>query len=133
MFDAIVYGSTPCPGGYIYGFSRYERPTLPALDSQITGRAVRQGACVFSADLQKHDHFSEALFLSELLGTSGHKQPRGISKKIMLDRLSRHFAISARIMWHQILLLVDEAQNMHEPEYQTLCNLENELEQMALS
>ena len=134
MFDAIcLWIDSHAPGGYIYGFSRYgkthaSRFWILKLLAERYGKAL---AC-FRLIYKQHDHFSESLFLSELLGTSGHKHPRGISKKIMLDRLSRHFAISARNHGgHQILLLVDEAQNMHEPEYQTLCNLENELEQMG--
>jgi hypothetical protein len=55
-----------------------------------------------------------------------------MSKKIMLERLTRLFAVRAQSRrGNQILLLVDEAQNMHEPEYQTLCNLENELDQIG--
>jgi len=97
----------------------------------LAERYVKSLTC-FRLIYKQHDRFSEALFLSELLGMSGHKYPRGISKKIMMDRLIRLFAIRARNRGgHQILLLIDEAQNMHEPEYQTLCNLENELDQMG--
>lgn len=134
MFDAIsLWIDSHASGGYIYGFSRYgktyaSRYWILKLLAERYGKAL---AC-FRLIYKQHDRFSEALFLSELLGTSGHKYPRGVNKKMMLERLTRLFAISARNRGgNQILLLVDEAQNMHESEYQTLCNLENELDQMG--
>lgn len=121
------------PGGYIYGFSRFgktcasKRWILKLLAERYAGAL----AC-FLLIYSQHDRFSEALFLSELLGACGHLLERAISKKAMYDRLVRLFATAAeKCGGNQIILIVDEAQEMHQPEYQALCNLQNQLESIG--
>jgi hypothetical protein len=81
---------------------------------------------------KQHDRFSESLLLMELLGASKHKYGTSISKKVMLDRLVRLFATRAKNSGgNQIVLIIDEAQRLHEPQFQTLCNLQNELDSLG--
>jgi hypothetical protein len=134
MFDTICqWIDSHAPGGYIYGFSRYGKTfasmfwIAQLLTERYSGRLP-----YFRLIYKEHDRFSEALFLSELLGACPHERDRAPTKKLMLDRIARHYATSATLHGgNRIVLLVDEAQNMHEPEYQTLCNLENEVEQLG--
>ena len=132
MFDEIcLWIDNHAPGGYIYGYSRFgktwaSRFWIPKLLKEQYGKKLT----FFRYEHKQHDRFSEILFLSELLGASRHKYGRAISKKIMLDRIARLYATTARNHGsNRIVLLIDEAQDMHDPEFQTLCNLENELDQ----
>jgi hypothetical protein len=67
-----------------------------------------------------------------LLGASKHKYGKSNSKKIMLDRLVKLYATRARNSGgNHIVLIIDEAQKLHEPEFHTLCNLQNELDSLG--
>jgi hypothetical protein len=134
MFDSVCqWIDGRASGGYIYGFSRYGKTTasrfwIPKLLTERYGKSL----AFFRFIYKQHDRFSESLFLSELLGASQHQRERATRKNVMLERISRQYATDARNQGgHQIVLLVDEAQNMHEAEYQTICNLENEVDQLG--
>jgi hypothetical protein len=50
----------------------------------------------------------------------------------MFERLVRRYATTARNCGgNRIVLLIDEAQDMHQPEFETICNLENALDQLG--
>jgi len=55
-----------------------------------------------------------------------------MNRQLLLDRLTRQYATRARNAGgNHIVLIIDEAQNMHDPEYRTLCNLQNELDNLG--
>lgn len=119
-------------GGYVYGFSRFGKTWFV---NWWVGDLLREsfpGLTVLTFTYKGHDRFSESLFLMELLGAGRHKYGGAGKKKIMLDRLVRFYATLAdRSRGNRIVLVVDEAQEMHEPEFQTLCNVSNELENIG--
>jgi AAA domain len=136
MFDSICqWIDSHASGGYIYGFSRYGKSTASRFwITKLLAERYGKSLAFFRLIYKQHDRFSESLFLSELLGASQHPLERAPRKNVMLERISRQYATSARSQGgDQIVLLVDEAQEMHEPEYQTLCNLENELDQLGFN
>jgi AAA domain-containing protein len=79
-----------------------------------------------------HDHFSENDFLSELLRASHHKLSNGRDRQKKLERLVSLFAVRARNAGgNHVVLIVDEAQRMHDAEYKTLLNLQNLLDDLG--
>jgi hypothetical protein len=119
-------------GGYVYGFSRFGKTWFV---NWWIGDLLREsfpGLTVLTFKYDGHDRFSEILFLMELLGAGKHKYGGAGKKKIMLDRLCRFYATLAdRSRGKRIVLVIDEAQEMHEPEFRTLCNVSNEMENLG--
>jgi len=129
-FDAVTeWIEGNFSGGYVFGFSRFGKTVfveswLPALLSEhFEGRLA-----VFNVSCKYHKAFSEAMFLSELLGASEHAYDRGLQKKNNFERLTRYYATAARNFGgNKVVLIIDEAQDMNDLHYRTICNIENEL------
>jgi hypothetical protein len=99
----------------------------PALEERYGGTVP-----IFRLVCKRHDRFSEIQFLSELLGASDHKYSKAGSRQLLLDRLTRQYSTCARNTGgNHIALIIDEAQYMHDAEYTTLCNLQNELDNLG--
>jgi AAA domain len=117
-------------GGYIYGVSRLGKSR--AVKFWVEARLAEKyhGLLPFFRLIHKrHERHSEIELLMELLEASRHKYAKSNSRKILLDRLVRLYATRARNAGsNHIVLMIDEAQDMRDPEYRTICNLQNELE-----
>jgi hypothetical protein len=128
-----VWLDSHVPGAYVYGYSRFGKTwAIQFWIRQLLAERYHGLLPLFILICKQHDRFSESLLLMELLGASKHKYGKSISKKVMLDRLVRLFATRAlNSGGNQIVLIIDEAQRLHEPEFQTLCNLQNELDSLG--
>jgi hypothetical protein len=117
-------------GGYIYGVSRLGKSR--AVKFWVEARLAERyhGLLPFFRLIHKHhDRYSEVDLLTELLDASRHEYPTSKSRKILLDRLVGLYATRARNAGgNHIVLMIDEAQDMRDPGYQTICNLQNQLE-----
>lgn len=118
------------PGGYVYGPYRHGKST--AVNEFIKVRLAAKCAGplpLFTFSYDKHDRFSEHDFLSDLLTASKHNFTEGRSCRVKTERLTNFYATCARNAGgNRVLLVVDEAQRMHGPEYHVLCNLQNRLD-----
>jgi hypothetical protein len=86
----------------------------------------------FHMSYKSHDRFSELEFLTEMLRASRHRYADTGTRVKKLDRLVKLYATRARNAGgNQIVLMIDEAQNMHDQAYRTLCNLQNELDDLG--
>jgi hypothetical protein len=121
------------PGGYVYGPPRQgkSRAVQFWIERLLT---ERYGALLpfFRMNYKSHDRFSELAFLTELLHASRHRFAYTGTRMKKLDRLVKLYATRARNAGsHQLVLMIDEAQNMREQSYRTLCNLQNELDDLG--
>jgi hypothetical protein len=117
-------------GGYIYGFSRVGKSRAvqfwlrDLLADRYKGRLP-----LFTVIHRGHNVSSESEFLAELLEASGHKFSKRTHREIMIDRQVKLYAVCAADLGDShIVLVVDEAQDMREGDFRTLCNLQNALE-----
>ena len=121
------------PGGYIYGPPRQgkSRAVQFWVERLLT---ERYGVLLpfFRMNYKSHDRFSELAFLTELLHAGRHRFAYSGTRMRKLDRLVKLYATRARNAGsHQVVLMIDEAQNMREQSYRTLCNLQNELDSLG--
>ena len=121
-------------GGYVYGPPRQGKSR--AVQFWIERLlAERYGALLpfFRLNYKSHDRFSELEFLTELLQTCHHQYAATGTRAKKLDRLVKFYATRARnAVSHQVVLMIDEAQNMREQSYRTWCNLQNELDDLGV-
>ena len=120
-------------GGYVYGPPRQGKSrAVQFWIEQLL--AERYGTLLpfFRMNHKSHDRFSEAEFLTELLQTAHHRYAQSGNRLTKLDRLVKLYATRARNAGgNQVVLMIDEAQNMREASYRTLCNLQNELDDLG--
>ena len=120
-------------GGYVYGPPRQGKSrAVQYWIEQLL--AERYGTLLpfFRMNHKSHDRFSESEFLTELLQTAHHHYAQSGNRLTKLDRLVKLYATRARNAGgNQVVLMIDEAQNMREPSYRTLCNLQNELDDLG--
>lgn len=120
-------------GGYVYGPPRQgkSRAVQYWIERLLT---ERYGGVLpfFRMNHKSHDRFSETEFLTELLQTGYHRYAQSGNRLTKLDRLVKLYATRARnARGNQVVLMIDEAQNMREQSYRTLCNMQNELDDLG--
>jgi hypothetical protein len=119
-------------GAYIYGFSRFGKSYTIEFCKPLLSEKYHGLLPIFIFNFRDHKPFSESLFLMELLGASRHKYGTSGKKKIMMDRLVRLYATCARNCGgNHIILIIDEAQNMHDPAFETLKDIQNALDSLG--
>jgi hypothetical protein len=121
-------------GGYIFGPPRQgkSRAVQFWIERLLT---ERYGPLLpfFRMNQKSHDRFSEVEFLTELLGAGGHRYAQSGSRGAKLDRLVKLYATRARNSGSSlVVLMIDEAQNLRDASYRTLCNLQNELDELGV-
>ena len=121
-------------GGFVYGPPRQgkSRAVKYWIEHLL---AERYGALLpfFHMNYKYHDRFSEVEFLAELLQACHHRFAQTGTRMTKLDRLVKLFATRARNAGsNRVVLMIDEAQNMREQSYRTLCNLQNELDELGI-
>jgi hypothetical protein len=117
------------PGAYIYGVSRLGKSWAirfwinKLIEEEFLGKIF-----FFYMIYKNHQRPQESNFYSELLSASGHlfNSTGTTSKKF--ERLVTHLCTRAHnIKSNHIVLMIDEAQFMHNQEYEWLCNIQNEI------
>lgn len=82
---------------------------------------------------KRHTVCSETEFLSEILKGFNHEFKSARNRSVLRERIVNFLAVSAQSCGQrQVVLLCDEAQNMHVPEYHTLCGIQNDLDQLGI-
>ena len=120
-------------GGYIYGVSRLgkSRAVRFWVERRLSEKYHGQ-LPFFRMVYKRHDRFSEFELLQELLEASRHRYGKSKNRNIMLDRLARFYAMRAKNAGgNHVVLMIDEAQDMRDPEYRTICNLQNALDSLG--
>lgn len=117
-------------GGYAHSVPRIGKSRMVKFFlQQLMAERFGANLPLFRMICLRHDRFSENDFLGELLRATHHKVPWANSKQKKLDRLVNSFAVRARNAGgNHVVLIIDEAQRMHDGEYGTLCNLQNLLD-----
>lgn len=119
------------PGAYIYGVSRLGKSKAvrfwisKLIEEKFFGKIF-----FFYMNYKNHQHPQEGTFYTELLSASDNlfKSTGTIAEK--LERLAIHLCTRAHnIKSNHIVLMIDEAQFMHDQEYQWLCNVQNEIDE----
>jgi hypothetical protein len=120
-------------GGYVYGPPRQGKSrAVQFWIAQLLTERYGSLLPFFRMNHKSHDRFSEGEFLAELLQTGHHRYALSGNRLTKLNRLVKLYATRARNAGgNQVILLIDEAQNMREQSYRTLCNLQNELEDLG--
>jgi hypothetical protein len=120
-------------GGYIFGFSRVGKSrAVQFWLSDLLAERYNGRLPLFTLIHNGHNIVSESEFLAELLASSGHKFSKRAHREIMLDRLVKLYATrAADLRDNHIVLVVDEAQDMRDVNYRTLCNLQNALDALG--
>lgn len=121
------------PGGFVYGPPRQGKSrAIQFWIEQLLAERYGQLLPFFRMNHKSHDRFSEQEFLTELLQASRHRYALTGTRVRKLDRLVKFYATRARNAGsYQVVLMIDEAQNMREQSYRTLCNLQNELDELG--
>jgi len=82
---------------------------------------------------KKHTVCSESEFLGEILKGLNHQFKTARSRGILRERVVNFLAVSAESCGQrQVVLLCDEAQHNHVPEYHALCGIQNDLDQLGI-
>jgi hypothetical protein len=120
-------------GGYVFGYARVGKSrALKFWLTDLLAARYKGRLPLFTAIHMGHNVSSEPEFLSQLLEASGHKYSKRTHREVMLDRLVKLYAERATALEdNHIILVVDEAQDMRESDYRTLCNLQNALDALG--
>lgn len=134
FFDVICeWIDNKVPGGYVYGMSRLGKSWAIKYWMTLLIEEKYQGkVAFFHMHYSQHERPSELLFLSEILAALENAFPTTGNKLAMYKRAINHMCTRAQnLRTNYILLMVDEAQYMHEQEYQWLCNIHNSLNKLG--
>jgi hypothetical protein len=121
------------PGGYIYGVSRLGKSRAikfwlrNLIEEKYDGRII-----FFSMNYKDHQRPSEREFMTEILTAIGHKFQEGPKTFDRLQRVIKHMCVCAKnSQTNHVILMIDEAQFMHDHEYKWLCNIQNEMDRLG--
>ena len=121
------------PGAYIYGFSRLGKSRairfwIKSLISERYGNRI----AFFDMKHKNHDRPSETTFLIELLMAFDHQLKKTGKTTDKYERVVNFMCCQARNQnTNYVVLMIDEAQFMHDQEYKWLCNIQNEMDGMG--
>jgi hypothetical protein len=117
------------PSGHVYGPAGFGKTTaLRFWIRQLLSETHHGPLPLFLWIAGCHYRSSECMLLRELLRTIGYESGKSESRRSLLDRLVKLYAARARDAGGDYLvLIVDEAQNLHDTELQILHDLQNEL------
>ena len=120
-------------GGYVYGAPRQGKSrAVQFWIEQLLSERYAGLLPFFRMSYRSHDRFSESEFLTELLQASRHRFANSGTRLVKLNRFVKLYATRARNAGgNHVVLMIDEAQNMREQSYRTLCNLQNDLDDIG--
>lgn len=121
------------PGGYVYGMSRLGKSRAIKFWMRSLIQERYQGrVAFFHMHYRHHERPSELLFLGELLSALENIFEAHGTKADKFKRAINHMCTRAQnLKTNYVMLMIDEAQFMHEQEYQWLCNIHNELDRLG--
>jgi hypothetical protein len=121
------------PGGYVYGMSRLGKSRAIKFWMRLLIQERYQGrVAFFHMHYRQHERPSELLFLGELLSALENIFETHGTKAEKFKRTINHMCTRAQnLKTNYVMLMIDEAQFMHEQEYQWLCNIHNELDRLG--
>jgi hypothetical protein len=134
FFDVICeWIDNKVPGGYVYGMSRLGKSRAIRFWMTLLIEEKYQGrVAFFNMHYRQHERPSEGLFLSEILAALENIFATAGNKQAMYKRVISHMCTRAQnLKTNYVLLMIDEAQFMHEQEYQWLCNIHNALDKLG--
>lgn len=121
------------PGGYIYGVSRLGKSRAikfwlsNLIEEKYDGRIV-----FFNMNYRDHQRPSEREFMTEILSAIDHKFQEGGRTSDKLQRVINHMCVRAKnCLTNHVILMIDEAQFMHDQEYKWLCTIQNEMDRLG--
>lgn len=134
LFEVICeWVENKVPGGYIYGVSRLGKSrAIRFWFSQLIEDKYHGKVLFFYMNYKEHQFPTENMFITELLGALDHLFSQSGTKAAKYDRLINHMCTRAQnLQSNHILLMIDEAQFMHDQEYKWLCNIQNDMDNLG--
>lgn len=123
-----------CSGGIIYGAPRRGKTRAIRYLVRALPDLLKVGLPVISFSCREYKSASESTFFQDLLRAAGHLLAEKGNAAAKRERLIEFLFEKAQLAEQdRIVLIVDEAQKLHESHYKWLIDLHNELDVLDIS
>jgi Cdc6-related protein, AAA superfamily ATPase len=123
-----------CSGGIIYGAPRRGKTRAVRYLVRVLPDLLELPVPIISFVCRDYKHAAEGTFFQDLLKAAGHLLPDKGNPSAKRDRLIEFIAEKVqRTDQDRMIVIIDEAQKLHESHYKWLIDVHNELDALDIS